>query len=262
MGGLGNQLFQIATAFAFARQHGMDLVLPKSWQDKPDRKPIWTTYFKRGHGFTLLDKHLIDHGVMIYENSFSYRPLPRILGSSNYRLHGYFQSSKYFNDYKDEIRALLQVPTEDLAASDINNMDDQIGAHVRRGDYLCAAAYHLVTSRAYFRRARAEIEKRVGPKRVCWITEPVDESWVRENVYEDGDIIQATETVKDFACLSQFRHIIMSNSSYSWWAAWLNPNNYVDRVICCPDKWFGPTGPQDYETVYEPEWVRIDTTSE
>jgi hypothetical protein len=54
---------------------------------------------------------------------------------------------------------------------------------------------------------------------------------------------------------------VIANSTFSWWATWLNPNNYVDRVICCPNKWFGPEGPQDFETIYEPEWIRIETTS-
>ena len=70
------------------------------------------------------------------------------------------------------------------------------------------------------------------------------------------------DMMTDFACLSLFRHVIMSNSSYSWWATWLNPSSYDtgSRVICCPDRWFGPTGPQDVETIFEPEWIRISTT--
>lgn len=269
MGGLGNQLFQIATAYAYAKEHSMDLVLPDSWYDKSDRHPVWDTYFRNSsHGFNLISSNHFRniHWTDIHEKSFSYAPIYHTPGSSNYRLNGYFQSSTYFNNHKDEIRILLQIPNNLINAANeaftrtpIHNPDGWIAAHVRRGDYLFASNYHVVTDAEYFKKAREEINKRIGPRTVCWITE--DPEWVYKNVHQQGDVVICGDSMTDFACLSQFRHIIMSNSTFSWWATWLNPNNYADRVICCPNKWFGPQGPQDFETIYEPEWIRIETMS-
>jgi len=132
---------------------------------------------------------------------------------------------------------------------------------VRRGDYIRFAPYHVVTTPEYFKGARAEICKRIGLRTVCWITE--DPQWVYENVFQDGDKVMYGDSLTDFAALAQFKYLILSNSTYSWWAAWLNPRGYpiTDRIICCTSKWFGPTGHQEYESVFESNWLRIDTIS-
>jgi hypothetical protein len=47
----------------------------------------------------------------------------------------------------------------------------------------------------------------------------------------------------------------MSNSSFSWWGTFLGKKK--DRVFC-PDKWFGPKGPQDSHDLYEDWWTKIN----
>jgi hypothetical protein len=259
MGGLGNQLFQIAAAYAYSRLYFTRLVFPEVWNASPGRPPVWTTYFPQ-RPFPLLPRGEFDaiSWEDIRERTFSYTPLFYSTRHANYRLNGYFQSSLYFREYKDEVRVLLQVPPHLL--KEAPTIDDTwILAHVRRTDYLNFKGYHDVTNATYFKRARLEIERRLGSARiVCWVTD--DPAWVRSNVLIEGDVVVSGNPMTDFACLAQGKHIIMSNSSFSWWATWLNPNNHVDRIICCPDIWFGPNGPQDYEDIYEADWTRISTT--
>ena len=265
-GGLGNQLFQIGAAYAYAKEHGFELVFCDTWDHKKGREPIWDFYFRHDRvlPWKIIRKNIYQsiHWHRVYESGFLYNPLQIPLGLPFHMLCGYFQSSKYFGTYANEIRSILQIhpdyitkAKQALASSGIENPDGWIVAHVRRGDYLEASDFHVVTHAQYFKNARAEIAKRIGPRTVCWISEDID--WVYKNVYEQGDVVMNGDTMTDFACLSLFRHVIMSNSSYSWWATWLNTNAYDTRVICCPDRWFGPTGPQDVETIFEPEWIRI-----
>jgi len=272
LGGLGNQLFQIGTTYAYAKEHGYELVFTDTWQHKPGREPLWLTYFKdrlksmpwktiASEQYKAIPWH------MLHESGFLYDPIrfPDV-NRPFYMLSGYFQSSKYFGQYANEIRSMLQIHDDhiaearkSLATVEIHDPDGWIVAHVRRGDYLELPNYHVVTNAKYFKDARAAIAKQVGPRTVCWISE--DSEWVYKNVFEQGDVVLSNTSMTDFAAIALFRHVIMSNSSYSWWATWLNPCSYTDRAICCPDRWFGPTGHQNVETIFEPEWTRIATTS-
>ena len=273
---MGNQLFQIAAAYAYAKEYGFQLVFKDSWQSENDRDPIWSYYFF--DDIKTLPMKLIPainfnklKWDSIKESSFLYRDLPFHFDSNKslpfVMLNGYFQSSKYFNRYAKDLRSILQIHPRyiEKARASLSDAgirkdhDGWIGAHVRRGDYINGlhAPIHSVTNAAYFRRARAKIQDEIGLRGVCWITDDID--WVYKNVYEQGDVVQSSDRMTDFASLSLFRHTIMSNSTFSWWAVWLNPLDYESRKICCPSKWFGPRGPSEYETIYEPEWVRVDT---
>ena len=271
MGGLGNQLFQIATAYAYARKYDMELIFPENWNTAAERPPIWRTYFYKSESpFQLMPREQFQHTnwYRISESGFAYRPLaspPK--GFPFYKLFGYFQSSLYFAEYADEIRNLFE-PSSDvkkkaraaLQELGITDTSGWIAAHVRRGDYLNAADYHVVTTPAYFKGARDEIESTLGGKRgVVWITEDVD--WVYKTCFREGDKVIHNDSITDFVTLSLFQHIIMSNSSFSWWAVWLNSGKHTNRQICCPSHWFGPRGPKDTETIYEEGWKRIDPAS-
>jgi hypothetical protein len=269
-GGLGNQLFQIATAYAYAQEHGADLFFPETWDTRADRPSIWTTYLKQ-HPFTLMPKDAFQsiQWNKVQERGFGYSPIPPPSMTPYCKLNGYFQCSKYFGRHADEIRVLLQIPCvqrakalERLREQGIYDPDGWIVAHVRRGDYIQPnfSSYHNVTTPEYFQAARKEIEKRLGGQRtVVWITE--DPDYIYKTTYRYGDRVLSGDSIHDFAALSLFRHVIMSNSSYSWWAVWLNPQHYDSRYICAPSRWFGPAGPKDYETVYEPGWILMDPSS-
>jgi hypothetical protein len=270
MGGLGNQLFQIATAYAYAKENGLELALPLEWSDRPDRPSVWSTYLDISKWKNILswEEYSQTSWQIINEAGYEFSPLP-ITHAPLIKLHGYFQSGLYFAAYKDELRVLLQPSLLLLAESDhflkesgIDNVNEGwIVAHVRRGDYVTFADYHLVCGPEYYKGARAVIEAKTGIQRVCWITD--DSEWVKATLRDEGrgDVVISGDATVDFTHLTQFKHMILSNSSYSWWAAWLNPRDYKDRVICCPNKWFASQGPQAFNTVYEAEWLRIDTTS-
>ena len=266
MGGLGNQLFQIATAYAYANTHGFELYLPSTWNYTEDRPPVWKGYLNSDKWKLIKDD--TRNWFTLHETGFKYSYLPHPTYGL-IKLSGYFQSSQYFKDYKEELRILFQ-PQPELKKKVSGLLVDigirapgWVGAHVRRGDYVKAADYHLVCLKEYYKGARAELGRRLGKRVVCWITD--DTSWVYENLYEEGDkVICNKDPLIDFTILQNFQYMILSNSSFSWWAAFLSYANFAessDRLICSPNRWFGPTGPQDYETVFEPGWLLIDTIS-
>lgn len=270
MGGLGNQLFQIATAYAYAKRHSMKLVLPRTWDHTPDRPPVWEEYLDPSTWtFISPEAYASTQWIIISEKGFAYTPLLPPGSGGHYKLFGYFQSSLYFNECAGDLRILFKPPQpllvgsiESLVKAGMLLQATWIGAHVRRGDYLKAADYHLTCTAEYYRGARTFIESKTGlQQQTCWFSE--DPEWVKENLFREGDLIINGKGPVDFTSLTYFKHLILSNSSYSWWAAWLNSYFYdpAERVICCPDKWFGPTVPHDCYTVRESGWFVIETSS-
>ena len=278
MGGLGNQLFQIATAYAYAKRHSMKLVLPRTWDFAADRPPVWEEYLEPAvWTFISAEVYTSSHWLVISEKGFAYSPLPDplTLNQSNrhYKLFGYFQSSLYFQDCLEDLRILLKPPQKllmhsvgSLVRAGMVMQNTWIGAHVRRGDYLKVAEYHLTCTADYYKGARSFINEKlsiiVDTQPVCWFSE--EPEWVKANLFKEGDIIVHGNASVDFTSLTYFKHLILSNSSYSWWAAWLNSYYYsaAERVICCPDKWFGPSGPKDDDyTIREAGWFVMDTSS-
>jgi hypothetical protein len=270
MGGLGNQLFQIAAAYSLAKRNGYKLVFSETIEHAPDRLPVWNNYLDRKCWNIIPNNEYYNIlWTVLPEPKWSYTPFPLLKITRPYILIGYFQSSQYFDD-KEEIRrmfkpsySLLVKSHSYLQENGVTIPEEWIGAHVRRGDYLTVkdSKLFLVCGADYYKRARA----RAGRRPVCWITDDIE--WVKDNLLDSsqGDIVLSNENPYiDFTALTQFKHMILSNSSFSWWASWLNPNEYQDRIICCPDKWFGPdpSSPPEYESVYEADWVRIETTSE
>ena len=264
MGGIGNQLFQIATAYTYAKKHGIELLLVRDWDCQADRPPVWKGYLDSNKWNTCSrgEFHILPW-TLVSEQGFHYSLInsPNSIEHIGFiRLYGYFQSSKYFSEYAEELRELLKPPIENMMKAKNLNCDGWTAAHVRRGDYVNATPYHLVCSPAYYTGSRSTIDTSVGKESpVCWITD--DTTWVQEHLVRPGDMVISGDSIDDFTILMRFKNMILSNSSFSWWAAWLNPEGHTDRKICCPNRWFGPLGPSNYESVFESDWLRIDTNS-
>ena len=103
--GLGNQLFQIFTAIAYAIDHNEKLVIPSFKWDSENRPPYWDSIFKK---LSLgLDPNLKPGSLpRLMEQGFHYTPLPK---KTNVILFGYFQSYKYFDKHFENIFKKLKM---------------------------------------------------------------------------------------------------------------------------------------------------------
>ena len=219
IGGLGNQLFMIATAFAYAKRFCKDLVIDDSmWFAGQGSHPnnYKSSIFKN---FQFGDKPK-DY-TEVSEKRFNYNELPCVEG--NVVLSGYFQSLKYFEDSKDEFISLLDIPV-------FVERKCRVAVHIRRGDYVTGAPdRHLICKTDYFERQF----ERFDPQCVDVFTDSPD--YVRnEFPHRDLNIISCKTDLDELALMSQYSTIICSNSSFSWWASMLGAPKYE---IIVPDKW-------------------------
>lgn len=252
MGGLGNQMFQIASAFAHSKRNHYTLKV--SADTLGGRPTYWDRTLYRARRLVGTQE---SPQPLWREPHFRYHPTPA--GARN--IFGYYQSSKYFSEYRTEIRDLFAAPPSIVSAVNEKYGDlvtpHSVAVHVRRGDYLTGQrpSVHYVTTDLYFERAVAEARARDPEATFVVFSEDVE--WCRAQPFFSGaTIIDEPDECLTMELMSRFRRYIISNSSFSWWATYMGAPT---EMVLAPDRWFGPAGAQDWEDIYEPSWIKINT---
>ena len=158
------------------------------------------------------------------------------------RLVGYFQSWKYFRSRAPQIRYHLQ----DFLSTRYNRPDPNYGRptvaiHIRRGDFKHRRhrRAHPLLPRSYFRNALARLHEQMGDfLPVVYSDEPDYALDLVQGLCFGEDSLLAPRTSDTFevlAGMSSHSSLIMSNSSLSWWAAWLM--GFENNHIVIPNTW-------------------------
>jgi len=160
-------------------------------------------------------------------------------------LVGNWQSEKYFSEVSDVLRKDFMPRSLDdrlLRISESLRSVDSVSVHVRRGDYMSNSAahnFHGVCEMDYYRRAMDFLRSKVpGAKFYVFTDDPI---WVKECFpcdasWELVDQWDGKASWMDMWLMSRCRHHIISNSTYSWWGAWLNASH--KKVVVAPNRWF------------------------
>jgi hypothetical protein len=182
----------------------------------------------------------------ILEKSFTFHPYI-FNQNSNYYLHGYWQSEKYFVKYAEQIKTdfTFQEFSDSINRSIKNHINNSmsISIHVRRGDYISdfnANKIHGVVPVNFYISAMEYISSRVDSPEFFIFSDDID--WVKREFknlnYKFHYILnnQEQRSFFDMALMSYCKHNIIANSSFSWWGAWLNNNS--TKMVICPKGWF------------------------
>ncbi len=171
----------------------------------------------------------------------------QILNSpKNSLLIGFWQTEKYFLSIQETIRKDFTFKTP---LSGVNNrlaesMEacNSVGVHIRRGDYVHnpeTNRYHGSCSPEYYYKAIEEIKNKIENVRLYIFSD--DLHWVKENMKFDVPVTyidnnSGINSYLDMQLMSLCKHNIIANSSFSWWAAWLNAN--PEKMVIAPARWF------------------------
>jgi len=247
-GRLGNFLFQVATAYAYSLRHNMEYNIPDFGNGvDPGTIRKYLNWFPNINSNGTIKPPFFhwnepDHG---------YTPIPY---HENIFIQDYFQSEKYFKDFRKEVLAMFNVKR-----LMINPYADYVSIHVRRGDYVKFHTSFPPIDHRYLRPAIAIMLKNGFNKFLVFGDDLV---WNRANVntekfptcefkYCNGNEFE------DLTLMSNCRHHIIANSSFSWWGAWLNPSE--DKLVVSPSKsnWFGPRMPAKRDDIIPDSWIQI-----
>lgn len=234
MGGLGNQLFQLVVA----ERYGASAYVPD-----PSRVTGMT---QRVYHHELLDNIVPCVGVLPQscqhvqeQQEFHYHPpLSENSAQGNIVLHGYFQHPAY-NMNLDVWSPRIQ------RWYPVDHPEHTVAVHVRRGDYV-DLGFNLDAS--YYVRAM-EYMTSVYPE-ATFLMFSDDPAWCR-TVFPDVKIAERKQDYQDLSSMAQCDGLIMSNSTFSWWAAAALPEN---KPVVAPREWKIGKPPSDF---WLPHWVRI-----
>jgi hypothetical protein len=252
-GGLGNQLFQWAHGYSLARELGTPLHLDLSFYESQHSPHLSRRSFELGffQGIEInpwsRDQSLSTDLRVLRE---PYSPedinLATVFPASrDFYLEGYWQCEKYFNAHRPEIMDILSrdLPTSLLPRYDFT---DSCALHIRRGDYLSSGGYHPVQPLSYYKKSLDILQ----PQGNILIFSD-DIPWCHDNLnFQKMIFMEGNSSIEDLFLMSLCPSIIMANSSFSWWGAWLNSNK--DKKIIYPRNWLGDSSAPLPE--FPPDW--------
>lgn len=258
MGQWGNQLFQIAAAYAYALDYDAELLLPCLTTDFSNNIPFnaQKVFLKKISNAPLPAPPALQWS----EPNFNYQKIPH---SNRTSIFGYFQSDKYFKHRRKEILDLFSAPIEikerllakyPFLASDVLT----VGVQIR--DYRHEQPqenFHPTKKRAYYEKAMSHF-----PDDAIFIVSSNNPTLAKECVEglkPNIIFLQEADYIEEFYALTLCSSFIISNSSFGWWASWLSTK--PNKKIIAPYQWFSlpynneqmvkDLFPEDFILVYE-----------
>lgn len=281
-GGLGNQMFQYAIAKNISISNNVDFKLDLSKMDdgyirnfslekfkivgeiasieelKNYNKNKYVNYF-----FKILSKNNIYNGYKFFEkNEFVFDN--NFLDIKKGYLEGYWQSFKYFENIREILLKEFTLK-DDMNKQNIHILKkillkNSISLHIRRGDYINSPKnkkIYDVVGLNYYQDAIKLINTRVENPYYFIFSD--DLNWASENLnFGDNnmifvDINGSANPENDLVLMSNCKHNIIANSTFSWWGAWLNQN--PNKIVVSPNKWMSNINILD--DLYPNSWLRL-----
>lgn len=257
MGGLGNQLFMIFAGISYALDHNIEYTI-LSHNDKTQNgtRTYWNTLLDRlNNKYSQLDRQIQWYN----EPCFHHTNIPDSMQNSDFILHGYFQSYKYFDHNFEKIKDMLDLTKK---IKDVYNRycdlfigKKTVAMHFRLGDYLGLQAYHYVQRPEYYIEALLQLQKdlqkrgeNIGAYQILCFFEENDKaiidkyiSLIKELTKLECNFTYIPFEIADWEqilLMANCDHLIIANSTFSWWGAYFNTK--ADKLVYYPNKWFGP----------------------
>ncbi len=252
-GRFGNQMFQYATLYSVSKKTNCSFGVP--YQLKSNNEYL---NFHLPECFCNLSAKDSSDAIILYtfqERDFSYDP--RVLSvPDSTNINGYFQSEKYFVEYRNEILNEFQFHASvQKKASKIRSITKKqtISIHLRLGDYLGLPDCYPICSVDYYKKA---LEIMPDDLLIYVFSDDLEKaksffSFINRSVV----FVEGGDKYVEMCLMSLCDYHIIANSSFSWWGAWLSNS----QKTIAPARWFGesPKVPQNWSDIYCKNWIVV-----
>lgn len=281
-GGLGNQLFQYAAAYSLAKRLNqpfqfdvaftnnmtartykfseLNVDVDTTVSDKLLPKKIRfikNKYINKLCRVLNLSKHKCEDYLYWIETKDIWQPDFFTIETGNLYVDGYFQSEEYFKDFRTDL--LKQFTPRYSLEDDYQKIlfeikrVNAVAVHVRRGDFKKDNnPFHYLLDEQYYQNAVKYVKKCVNNP--VFFVFSNDMNWVKENIGKSIDfkfvnLKSVHSDVDELMLMKNCNHIIAANSTFSWWAAWLNEKEEGIKIV--PRKKYG------MDRMIPENWIKI-----
>lgn len=283
-GGLGNQMFEYAAGRALSLRHKTDLHIDLYILNKKTKATIRNyelivfqieTHIIKSNlnkiaakGFGFLKSNSL--GRMFLNNIGIFRDEKAQCYDSRFKdlsekttLFGYFQNENYFKGISKQLRidftfkAPLKGKNDEIRT--IIEQNTSVSIHIRRGDYSNSNSNLPILDISYYKKAIEHIASQINKPYFFIFSDGID--WVKENLdlskfnHQFIDWNKNENSYIDMQLMSMCKHNIIANSSFSWWAAWLNAN--PNKLVIAPDKWYKGDNGKYPDGFLPKEWITL-----
>ena len=265
LGGLGNQMFQFSTAYAFSEVFNIEFVINYSFLTKKGNHTIrdfglnkfenidnnysfgsnlGLGYFvaRFARKFPFISKITKEYLVLESDLNVS---IDSFDSQCEYHLIGYWQNLDHFVKNRQELlklfnfNAVLRDVVEHIIS--LLKQKNSVAIHVRQGDYQKQNSIHKILDKDYYSTAINEIERQnvlcnyfIFGQNLDFLDDVLNGR--KHNVFK----VENNEPIVDMAFISMAHYVVTANSTFSWWGAWLNERE--DKVVYAPKDWYEQDG--------------------
>ena len=285
MGGLGNQMFQYAFAYALAQNRGEEFwldishyshdtlrryeldvfnILERLLEKERAQKLVYAPESFLRKFFRKLANAPRPYAPTYYKEPHFHFDESVVTRQSKRYFEGYWQSEKYFFRYRNDLLEHFSlrnpVHAETLSYARAIEKSTAVSLHVRRGDYVSdekTKSFHGVCSLDYYEKAA---EKILGlePSAVFFVFSD-DLAWAKKHLrfLPEKAFVELPAEVpaaEEMHLMALCRHNVIANSTFSWWGAWLNQN--PKKVVIAPKNWFANETVKTSD-IYPEGWIKL-----
>lgn len=167
--------------------------------------------------------------------------------NNNYFFNGYWQEDRFFPNDLSSVRDIFLsekcLPKNAEYLKKIRNTNS-VSVHVRRGDYVNHFMHGNIANKCYLQNSIDYIKDKIENPHFFVFSDDIE--WAKSNLHFHGSnatfVTGNSDGVEqDIILMSHCKHNILANSSFSWWAQFLNSN--PEKIVITPEYWFNqPTG--------------------
>jgi hypothetical protein len=258
-GGLGNQMFQYAVGRSLSHRLGVSLKIDATYYENDRKRECMLNHLN-----TSAEVATKEEIIKIKPNSFFHKIKQIFFGRNleqkmfqesyffkseilnlpdNTYLEGFWQNENYFKDIENILRTefVLKENLPNTADTLLKSIDtsNSVSIHIRRGDYALPKYQKIFypLTIEYYNQAIILISKKISDPQFFVFSDDIE--WAETLSFpKNTTFVDSAFGLKNFEeliVMSKCKHNILANSSFSWWAGWLNTN--PNKIIIAPKKW-------------------------